>query len=61
MGQSRRRPTGGSKEEASMYERFKMRLTSLSWALLSSTAPFLELEWNGGGGEEQLGASCAYY
>jgi len=51
---------GGSKEQASVDEefkmrplkkRFKMRLTSLSWALLSSTAPFLELEWDGG--EEQ--------
>jgi hypothetical protein len=45
IGQSK---WGDRKEETSMDERFKMRLTSLTWALLSSTAPFLELEWDGG-------------
>ena len=36
-------------KKASMDERFMMRLTWLSWAVFSSAAPFLELEWDGGG------------
>ena len=36
-------------KKASMDERFIMRLTWLSWAVFSSAAPFLELEWDGGG------------